>query len=128
MLGLVAALHVLVAIGIVVFVLLQDPKGGALGAFGGGASSNSLFGSTGASNFLSTTTKWLAIAFAATSLSLTYLSSRKSGSVLDELPQEPPAAMETAPTEAPPASTSPQEAVPQGQGTTSRDDLPADHP
>jgi preprotein translocase subunit SecG len=83
MLTFLAIIHVIVAIGLVVFVLLQDPKGGAAGVFGGGSSSNTFFGSSGASNFLSTTTKWLAVVFACTSLILTAYTSKKPTSVLD---------------------------------------------
>ncbi|HMN69930.1 MAG TPA: preprotein translocase subunit SecG [Bdellovibrionales bacterium] len=56
MLTLLAVVHVLIGILLVLFVLLQDPKGGAMGVFSGGSSSNSFFGSSGASNFLTTTT------------------------------------------------------------------------
>lgn len=93
MLTLVAVFHILFALALVLFVLLQDPKGGAAGVFGGGGSgSTSLFGATGADNFLTTTTKWLAILFAVTCLLLTYLTSHRSTSVMDEF--APPAAVD----------------------------------
>ena len=83
MLTLLSVVHVLIGIGLILFVLLQDPKGGAMGVFSGGSSSSSFFGASGASNFLTTTTKWLAIAFAVSCLTLTYYTTRKGGSVMD---------------------------------------------
>lgn len=115
MLTFLAVVHIFLAIGLVSFVLLQDPKGGALGVFSGGSSSNSFFGSSGASNFLTTTTRWIAILFAASCLGLTYMTSRKGGSVMDQYtPTAAPAAApatEAVPTEAqPPASAAPEAA------------------
>jgi len=86
MLTLLASLHILIGALLILFVLLQDPKGGAMGVFGGGGGSNTFFGSSGASNFLSTTTKWLAVLFAASCLTLTYITAKKGGSVMDSLP------------------------------------------
>lgn len=86
MLTLLAILHVVIGVGLVIFVLLQDPKGGGAGGmFGGGGSSSSVFGATGAGNFLTATTKWFAILFAVSCLALTCVSTtnQKKGSVLD---------------------------------------------
>lgn len=85
LLTFLAILHVLIAVVLVLFVLIQDPKGGAAGMFGGGGGGqNTLFGATGASNFLTKVTKWMAISFAVTSIALTYITSHKGGSVMDE--------------------------------------------
>lgn len=102
-LTLLSIVHVLIGIGLIMFVLLQDPKGGAMGVFGGGSSSNSFFGASGASNFLTTTTRWLAIAFAASCLALTYVTSRKGGSVMDTYVPPP-----VQPQSAPPAGSGQQ--------------------
>ncbi len=83
MMTLLAIVHVLIAFSLILFVLLQDPKGGAMGVFSGGSSSNTFFGSSGASNFLTTVTKWLAVLFATSCLTLTYLTAKKGGSVMD---------------------------------------------
>ena len=101
MITFLAIIHVLIAVSLVIFVLLQDSKGGAMGVFGGG-SSNSFFGSTGATNFLVKATRWLAIAFAVSCLTLTYMSTRRNTSVLDNTvipaaPQAPAAPVPTAP-------------------------------
>lgn len=83
MLAVLTYIHILIGLGLVVFVLLQDPKGGAMGVFSGGSSANSFFGNSGASNFLTTITRWLAILFAASCLALTYLTAKRGGSVMD---------------------------------------------
>lgn len=83
MLTFLAIVHVILALGLILFVLLQDPKGGAMGVFSGGSSSNSFFGASGASNFLTTTTKWLATLFAVSCLGLTYLTAKRGDSVMD---------------------------------------------
>jgi preprotein translocase subunit SecG len=96
LLTLVAIFHSIVALLLVVLVLLQDPKGGgAAGMFGGGGSQSSFFGATGAGNFLTTLTKWMAVIFAVSSVGMTYLTSHKGTSVMDDY--VPPAAVETAP-------------------------------
>jgi len=55
-------------------VLLQTGKGADMGATFGGGSSQTLFGSTGATTFLTKSTTFVAIAFMVTSLVLAYLS------------------------------------------------------
>jgi preprotein translocase subunit SecG len=108
MLTLLAIVHVLIGIGLIMFVLLQDPKGGAMGVFSGGSSSNTFFGASGATNFLTTTTRWLAILFAISCLTLTYLTARRGNSVMDSY--VPPAGA-TAPA-APAADGAPATAPP----------------
>jgi preprotein translocase subunit SecG len=85
-------------------VLLQTGKGADIGAAFGGGASNTLFGTSGASTFLSKATTVAAIVFMLTSLALAYLTSqRPSSSIVTEMP----AAVETkAPDPAPaPAAT-----------------------
>jgi len=85
MLTFVAVLHVVVTLILIVLVLLQDSKGGAMGLLGG-SGGNTVFGSTGAATFLVKATRWIAIFFAVTSISLAYMTSQKNDSVLDKLP------------------------------------------
>ena len=94
----VSIVHALTCIFIVLFILLQDPKGGVLGTLGGGGGSKALFGSDGASPFLVNVTKWLAILFASSSFYLSYMSS-KTNSVIDkvEVEQNIPQPTETTP-------------------------------
>jgi preprotein translocase subunit SecG len=83
---LVLVFHILAALGIVVLVLLQHGKGADMGAAFGSGSAGSLFGSAGASNFLSRTTAILAAVFFATSLGLTYFSApSKTSGVIQHL-------------------------------------------
>src|SRR5919204_5303002 len=70
--SLLLAVHVLVAIGICGFVLLQHGKGADMGAAFGSGASGSLFGAAGSANFLSRTTAILATIFFVTSISLTF--------------------------------------------------------
>jgi preprotein translocase subunit SecG len=110
MLTLILVLHILAAIGIVVFVLLQHGKGADMGAAFGSGSAGSLFGSAGAANFLSRTTGVLAAVFFATSLGLTYFHSApaSSGGVTQQL--DIPAAK----TETKPAAPAPSAPAPSG--------------
>ena len=68
--------HVLVAMAVCGFVLLQHGKGADMGAAFGSGSSGSLFGAAGSANFLSRTTAILATVFFVTSIALTYFGSR----------------------------------------------------
>ena len=69
-------LHLLVAVAICGFVLLQHGKGADMGAAFGSGSSGSLFGAAGSANFLSRTTAILAAVFFASSLGLTWFGSQ----------------------------------------------------
>jgi preprotein translocase subunit SecG len=72
----VLVLHVLTALAVCGFVLLQHGKGADMGAAFGSGSSGSLFGAAGSANFLSRTTAILATVFFVTSVALTYLGSQ----------------------------------------------------
>jgi preprotein translocase subunit SecG len=84
MLTFVVIIHIVVALILITMVLLQDSKGGAMGGAFGGASSSSLLGATGGANLLTQLTRYAAIIFAITSITLTTLSSRKADSVIDD--------------------------------------------
>ena len=81
-------IHIVVCIALIMIVLLQTGKGADMGAAFGGGSSQTLFGSTGASTFLSKATTAAAVIFMLTSLSLAYISSHRSGgqSVVTDTP------------------------------------------
>jgi preprotein translocase subunit SecG len=82
-------IHTLIALGIIALVLLQRGKGADAGAAFGAGASGTVFGAQGSTNFFSRTTAVLATAFFATSLSLAYISSQRSGapeSVLENAP------------------------------------------
>ncbi|HVI26794.1 MAG TPA: preprotein translocase subunit SecG [Xanthomonadaceae bacterium] len=70
--------YVLLAIGMTALILMQRGAGAQAGSgFGGGASST-VFGARGASNFLSKTTKWMAIAFFLISLFMAWYATRQA--------------------------------------------------
>ncbi len=81
--------HISVCLFLIVIVLLQHGKGADAGAaFGGGGSSQSLFGSEGPVPLLNKITTVSAIVFMVTSVSLAYLSSTSStGSMMNAVPQ-----------------------------------------
>ena len=111
---LLIVIHVIVCIALIMIVLLQTGKGADMGAAFGGGSSQTLFGSTGASTFLSKATTAAAVIFMITSLGLAYVSShrRPEGSIMEKVTtateQTTPASSgtetDTAPAPAKPAS------------------------
>ena len=80
---LIVVLHILVSVALILVILLQTGKGSDIGAVFGGGSSQTLFGSTGPTSFLSKLTAGAAIVFMLTSLYLAYFSGRgTSGSIM----------------------------------------------
>ncbi len=73
---ILTVIHVMVCIALILIVLFQTGKGADMGAAFGGGSSQTLFGSTGASTFLSKATTVAAVVFMVTSLWLAYYSGR----------------------------------------------------
>jgi preprotein translocase subunit SecG len=83
----VIVIHIIVCIALIMIVLLQTGKGADMGAAFGGGSSNTLFGATGASSFLSKMTTVAAVVFMLTSLVLAYMATNRTGSsVLSDQP------------------------------------------
>ena len=68
--------HILVAVGLVGLVLLQQGKGADMGAAFGSGASGTVFGSRGSGSFLTRGTAILATLFFATSLWLAYFSGK----------------------------------------------------
>ena len=101
----IIAIHILACVGLVLIVLLQAGKGASMGAAFGG-SSQTVFGSTGASSFLAKATTAVAVIFMLTSLGLAVLG---GPSAPPTVMQEKPAAT-SAPATAP--SDKPAAAVP----------------
>lgn len=76
MMQLLTVLYVLIAVAMIALILMQRGAGAQAGSgFGGGASAT-VFGARGASNFLSNSTKWLAITFFSISLFMAWHASR----------------------------------------------------
>ena len=78
------AVQVISSLSIIVLVLLQQGKGSEMGAAFGSGSAGSLFGASGAANFLSRTTKWAAIVFFASTAGLAYVAHHPGGAVKKE--------------------------------------------
>ncbi|HLT99158.1 MAG TPA: preprotein translocase subunit SecG [Burkholderiaceae bacterium] len=89
------AVQVISSLSVIVLVLLQQGKGADMGSSFGSGSAGSLFGAAGAANFLSRTTKWVAIAFFASTAGLAWVSHQPEGRVDSgvmqgfEVPQAP---------------------------------------
>lgn len=77
----IIVLHLLVAIGLVGLVLMQQGKGAETGASFGSGASGTVFGSQGSGTFLSRLTAILATIFFLTSLGLAYYASHKATAV-----------------------------------------------
>lgn len=99
--------HIIVCVALIMIVLLQTGKGADMGAAFGGGGSQTLFGSTGASTFLSKATTVAAIVFMLTSLALAYLSSHRTADSImkgTRAPVEQPAPAAPADTSAQPGA------------------------
>jgi preprotein translocase subunit SecG len=108
MFTLLLVIHILASFTMVGVILLQSGKGAEMGAAFGG-SSQTLFGSRGATTFLSKVTVVAAAVFMLTALSLAVLSKERSvASSLQELQQsnETPVQAEPVPTPSTPAAPS----------------------
>lgn len=104
-------IFLLISIGLVALIMLQQSKGAEAGAFFGAGAVNTLFGSSGAGNFMARMTVVLAILFFVISLILGGLSSNKSkkGSEWENLGQSVKSKQTTMPPEpAKPSSDIPQ--------------------
>lgn len=73
--------HLVVAVGLVGFVLLQQGKGAEAGASFGSGASGTVFGSQGSSSFMSRLTAVLAAVFFATSLGLAFYAKERAGAI-----------------------------------------------
>ena len=138
--------YVLLAIGMIAMILMQRGAGAQAGSgFGGGASAT-VFGARGASNFLSKSTKWLAIVFFGISLFMAWQASHGARPQVQqnlgvmaeqpalpatgELPAQSPSAVPAAPAPAPSAPSSvpamPAPATPAGTEPAKTESAPAE--
>jgi len=72
----ITIIQVLVAIALVLIVLLQTGRGSEIGAAFGSGASQTLFGSSGTSGFMTRLTTIVVVVFMLSSLSLAYMYSR----------------------------------------------------
>ena len=82
--NILLVVHVLIAVGIVGLILLQQGKGADAGAAFGGGASSTVFGSQGSGTFLSRATAILAALFFVTSLWLAYLAKDATSQLGDD--------------------------------------------
>ncbi len=75
--AIINVIHVIAAVSLILTVLLQAGKGAAMGSGLGAGSSQTMFGSSGAGNFLTKLTTGIAILFMVTSLTLAVFSTQK---------------------------------------------------
>ena len=137
MITIITVVHLVACVFLILVVLLQTGKGAEMGAVFGGGGSTTLFGASGAGNFLTKLTTGTAIVFFITSLILAYSSiARTRSTVFDQpLPAPPPlnapaqgaadapvqgnSTSGAAPAAAPPAPAAPAQGA-AGAGTTAK--------
>ena len=96
MYSIVLVIHVMLGLGVIALVLMQQGKGAEAGASFGGGASNTVFGSLGPVGFLGKMTGLLAATFFVTSMGLAYLAKQQyspdlglpSEEVIQELERE----------------------------------------
>jgi preprotein translocase subunit SecG len=76
---LITLIHIAVCLFLIIVVLLQSGKSGDIAAAFGGMGSQTAFGPRGAATVLSRATTWSAIIFMLTSITLSVIASRHSG-------------------------------------------------
>jgi preprotein translocase subunit SecG len=90
MITIVTIIHIIVSLGLIIIVLLQTGRGADIGAVFGGSSAT-IFGSSGAGNFLTRLTTGFAVVFMLTSLTLGYFSGKNpASSILERAPTSSP--------------------------------------
>jgi len=73
----ILVVHLLVALAIIGLILLQRGKGADMGASFGGGASQTVFGSSGGGNVLTSATVWLSAIFFATSFGLAMIADQQ---------------------------------------------------
>ena len=80
MIILITLVHIIVCFFLIIVVLLQSGKSGDIAAAFGGMGSQTAFGPRGAATVLTKATTWCAVIFMITSIALSVLASRRTGS------------------------------------------------
>ena len=118
----VVVIHLLMALGLIVLVLMQQGKGAEAGASFGAGASGTVFGSQGSATFLSRFTAILAAVFFATSLGLAYFAKNHALSLREVgLPTQP---VQQAPQPKQDGNDVPLSQPSAAQGGTSSGDVP----
>jgi len=93
----ILVVHLLVALAIIGLILLQRGKGADVGASFGGGASQTVFGSSGGGNVLTSATGWLSAIFFATSFGLAMIADQQYAETDDLGFDVPLEAVEAAP-------------------------------
>ena len=93
----ILVVHLLVALAIIGLILLQRGKGADVGASFGGGASQTVFGSSGGGNVLTSATGWLSAIFFATSFGLAMIADQQYEETDDLGFEVPLEAVEAAP-------------------------------
>ena len=96
MLTVLLAIHIIIAIVMVGFILIQHGKGADAGASFGSGAAGTVFGAAGSANFLTRTTAVLAAIFFMTSLALAHFAQKQAE---DQLRLDVPVTTSQAPAE-----------------------------
>jgi preprotein translocase subunit SecG len=88
MYGVILALHLIVCIALVAVVLVQSGKGGGLAGGAFGASTQTVFGGRGATDFITKATIWLGVTFFITSVVLAKMTTQTGPGARKSLIQE----------------------------------------
>src|SRR5678815_5842705 len=85
---LITILHVIVCLFLMLTVLLQSGKGGGMGAAFGGGNAATVFGGSGASQFLRRLTAGAGTVFILTSILLAFLASHNNADALEKFGEQ----------------------------------------
>ena len=90
---LVLTIHILIALGLVITVLLQRSEGGGLGIGGGGGAGGGFMSARGTANLLTRVTTILAVGFFSTTIILAIIAGAGKApmSIVDDVIKETPA-------------------------------------
>jgi preprotein translocase subunit SecG len=102
----ISIIHIIASIALVLIVLLQTGRGSEIGAAFGSGASQTLFGSSGSSGFMTRLTTGVVVLFMITSLVLAIMYSSHKGSSLRVPAQQAPVE-QSAPAPAAPAAPAP---------------------
>ena len=104
----IIVVHICICIALILIVLLQKGKGAGMGAAFGG-SSQTVFGSSGASGFMQKVTTIVAVVFMLTSLALSFLSGQGgTSSIMEGVSQTETLPMAETSSDAMPAGETPE--------------------
>ena len=130
--------YVLIAIAMIVLILLQRGAGAQAGSGFGAGASGTVFGARGSANFLSSSTKYLAVIFFAMSLFMAYQAShggkatpaQQDLGVMSELPAQPaaPTPSGTSPSGTTPLAPAPAPAAAPAAPANAQPQAPAEQP